>query len=102
MLGFTRPYKASRVKPLLVLETTHEFVASNKRSPLNPPNLRGACRRKSKHLKQTNQSTNNMPTKHRKTKSQAKTKARQVSKSGRKRVNSFKRMLAIFLYKYKG
>ncbi len=39
-----------------------------------------------------------MFTKHKHTKGQTKTKASRVSKLNRKRVNSFKRMLAIFLY----
>ena len=43
-----------------------------------------------------------MPTKHKNTKGQTKTEASRVSKSGRKRVDSFKRMLIIFLYECEG
>ncbi len=41
-----------------------------------------------------------MLTKHKNTKSQTKTKVSRVSKLNKKRVNLFKRMLAIFLYEY--
>ena len=40
--------------------------------------------------------------KRKNTKGQAKTEARQVSKSDRKRTISVKRMLAIYLYKHEG